>query len=382
MSDHGLLPIQNVSEDPSVNSSFYKKIFDDFPALIWIAGTDAKCWYFNKSWLGFRGRTLDEEFGDGWTEGVHPDDFDRCVSYYLDHFEKRESFSMEYRLMRADGLYRWILDLGIPFYGLENEFRGYIGSCYDITEEKLTMADLNKSKETAQSALQAKSDLLSYVSHEIRNPLNVIIGYSDLLSRNDYDEETNSIIGYMNSSAHLLLGIVNNLLDLGKLEAAGVTYEKEPFEISKLEHEVEQIYRKRVEDNGLAFHSARIGYFPKHIYGDEMKLMQIITNLISNALKFTSAGFISLQYVYDSAAGNLILIFEDTGIGINQEKQARMFDQFVQGEKTIFKEYGGTGLGLSIVKNLVDLMGGTIEVATEIGKGTRFEIHINVLPPV
>ncbi len=112
------------------------KMFDDFPALIWRSGLDGKCDYFNKIWLKFTGRTLEQELGDGWIEGVHPDDLDRCVQTYLDAFDKREPFEMEYRLRRYDGVYRWIKDFGRPYEGLDGTFGGYVGSCYDVTETR------------------------------------------------------------------------------------------------------------------------------------------------------------------------------------------------------------------------------------------------------
>ncbi len=381
MSEKGLLPLKELYEDSEKTALFYKKIFDDFPALIWMAGTDGLCWYFNKNWLDFRGRSLEEESGNGWTEGVHKEDFDRCLDVYLTHFNKQESFSMEYRLMRADGEYRWILDLGIPFYGLENEFQGYIGSCYDITEEKNNSIELSQSKEMALEALNSKSQLLAYVSHEIRNPLNVINGFITLLSQNDYDEETNEMLSYMRSSANLLIGLVNNLLDLSKFESGKVAYVKEPVNIQKIKHEIDQIYTNSIEANNLRFISTIEGNFPKPIYADEMKLMQIISNLISNALKFTKKGVISLNLVYEEESRNLQIIVEDTGLGINPEKQAHLFEEYVQGDNIIFKKYGGTGLGLSIVKTLTDLMDGDIKVNTQLGKGTRFEITINVEAP-
>lgn len=118
------------------DTEFYLKLFDDFPALIWRSGLDAKCNYFNKAWLAFTGRTLQQEIGDGWIEGVHLDDLDWCVTTYLNAFKKRQPFDMDYRLKRHDGEYRWIKDMGRPFFGLDGVFMGYIGSCYDITEAR------------------------------------------------------------------------------------------------------------------------------------------------------------------------------------------------------------------------------------------------------
>jgi len=116
-----------------LSKSEYQTLVEQAPILIWRANTTAGCDYFNERWLQFRGRTMEQERGNGWAEGVHPDDFQRCLDIYLDCFQKRETFEMYYRLMRHDGVYRWILDRGAPFYGENNEFQGYIGSCIDVT---------------------------------------------------------------------------------------------------------------------------------------------------------------------------------------------------------------------------------------------------------
>ncbi len=112
----------------------YQALVEQSPILIWRARTDALCDYFNERWLSFRGRTLEEEFGNGWTEGVHPDEYDRCVEIYMENFNARRIFEMEYRLKRHDGEYRWIFDRGVPFFTEEGDFAGYIGSCIDVTE--------------------------------------------------------------------------------------------------------------------------------------------------------------------------------------------------------------------------------------------------------
>ena len=112
----------------------YEALVEQSPILIWRANTEALCDYFNERWLAFRGRTMEQEYGNGWAEGVHPDDFDRCLKIYLDGFNNRQIFEMEYRLMRHDGVYRWIFDRGVPFHDDDGNFAGYIGSCVDVTE--------------------------------------------------------------------------------------------------------------------------------------------------------------------------------------------------------------------------------------------------------
>lgn len=134
-----------MNKKDTLEINFYIKLLDEFPALIWRSGIDAKCNYFNKAWLNFRGRKLEEEFGDGWAEGVHPDDLNACITQYLDSFNKKNPFTINYRLKRFDGEYRNLLDYGRPFYDVDGKFAGYIGSCYDITENINNENNLKKS---------------------------------------------------------------------------------------------------------------------------------------------------------------------------------------------------------------------------------------------
>lgn len=125
----------------------YKLLVEQAPILIWRAGIDAKCDYFNERWLEFTGRSMEQEAGDGWAEGVHPDDFEACVKYYLDNFKAEKAFEMDYRLKRHDGKYRWLFDRGVPFYSEKGEFLGFIGSCIDITEKKCAREELKYARE-------------------------------------------------------------------------------------------------------------------------------------------------------------------------------------------------------------------------------------------
>lgn len=140
----------------------YHALVEQAPILIWRANTDALCDYFNERWLAFRGRTMEQEYGNGWAEGVHPDDFDRCLKIYLDNFSKREVFEMEYRLMRYDGVYRWISDRGVPFKDDTGEFAGYIGSCTDVTERVDAQEALRLKLESEINTLKGIIPICSY----------------------------------------------------------------------------------------------------------------------------------------------------------------------------------------------------------------------------
>lgn len=147
---------------------FYLTLFEKFPALIWRSGTDAKCNYFNSTWLNFTGRSMEQELGYGWTEGVHFEDFKLCMKIYLDAFELRQPFEMEYRLRRYDGVYRWIIDYGRPFNDLDRNFAGYIGSCYDITENKQALVELIKAEREKSMILDSMKELIIYLNYDMR----------------------------------------------------------------------------------------------------------------------------------------------------------------------------------------------------------------------
>ena len=164
--------------------SRFMVITDTAPVLVWMSDTDKLCTYFNKGWLEFTGRTLEQEYGNGWAEGVHPEDLDVCFEIYVTSFDRRLPFTMQYRLKRKDGQYRWILDNGVPRYTLEGEFLGYIGSCVDITEQRelnLELEDRNFKLERKNKELKA----FNYIAtHDLQEPLQKLINYSNLVTNN------------------------------------------------------------------------------------------------------------------------------------------------------------------------------------------------------
>lgn len=153
---------------PKLTLQEYQVLSEQSPILSWRAGTDALCDYFNERWLSFRGRTMEEEYGNGWAEGVHPDDLDRCLKIFLDAFNARQIFEMEYRLKRYDGEYRWIFDRGVPFHGEQGEFAGYIGSCVDVTERVEAQEALRIKLEEEIKTLKGIIPICAYC-HRIRD---------------------------------------------------------------------------------------------------------------------------------------------------------------------------------------------------------------------
>jgi PAS domain S-box-containing protein len=360
--------------------------------LIWTSGQDKLCNYFNEPWLRFTGRTLEQELGNGWTEGVHPEDFDRCLHTYVTAFDQRLPFSMDYRVRHADGSYRWLRDDGNPRYDSQGAFLGYIGFCVDITEQKATAAELERyrqhlehlvdartrelvlAKDAAETANIAKSAFLSNMSHEIRTPLNAITGMAHLLKRTGVTPQQATRLDMIDTAGRHLLDIINAVLDLSKIEAGKFTLDDTEVNLGGLVANVASLLFTPARTKGLRLVVETTSCF-QSLRGDPVRLQQALLNYASNAIKFTETGTITLRtQVSEEASDSVLVRFEvqDTGIGIAPESLPRLFSAFEQADNSITRHYGGTGLGLAITKKLAQLMDGEAGVVSTLGAGSTF----------
>ena len=365
----------------------FRHLADCVPVLIWLADTSKLCFYFNKVWLDFTGRTLEQEVGHGWADGVHPDDLQPRIDTYAASFDARRPFAMEYRLRRADGEWRWLLDCGAPRYDAAGTFIGYVGGCVDITDRKQAEERLIEARRSAEAASRAKSAFLAMMSHELRTPMTGVIGMADFLAETPLSPDQKLYIETMRSSARTLLAVLNDLLDYSKIDAERLTLERRPFDAIVLAADAVRLFWPKAEENGssialetgdLAGGAANPGVLA--VRGDATRVKQVLGNLIGNAVKFTANGRITVRLrCRDAGVGpdgqdRLQLEFEveDTGIGIAESDIGRLFQPFSQAEAGATRTFGGTGLGLAISKSLVELMGGEIGVSSRLGRGSRF----------
>ncbi|MCE1240730.1 MAG: PAS domain S-box protein [Azonexaceae bacterium] len=376
----------------------FRTLADNGSALIWTSGLDKGCNYFNVQWLKFTGRPVEQELGNGWTEGVHPDDFSRCIASYVEHFERQQPFSMEYRLRHASGEYRWIRDDGTPRYDSEGRFIGYIGFCYDISREKAAAvelqrhrqhleelveqrtADLRQAKEAAETANVAKSAFLANMSHEIRTPLNAITGMAYILRRSGLTAQQGERLGKLETASHHLLDIINAILDLSKIEAGKFTLDSTLLDIRQLFGNIESILHGKIAEKGLELRCHLPDDLPQ-LLGDPVRLQQALLNYAGNAVKFTDQGSITIEAaIVDRQDDCLDLRFtvSDTGIGIAAQDLPRLFQAFEQADNSATRRYGGTGLGLAITRKLAEMMGGTTGAESLPGRGSRFWMTVRL----
>jgi PAS domain S-box-containing protein len=350
----------------------YRLLVEHSPVMIWRSGLDAKCDYFNEPWLAFTGRTLAQEMGEGWTEGVHPEDFERCVAHYLDHFRRRQPFEMEYRLRRHDGVHRWIFDRGVPFSDETGAFAGFIGSCVDVEERRQAQeAQQQRSEEQLTLARDFEKWVLAIVGHDIRDPLNAIkLAASGLSYAADPSGVVSKNAQIVARGVSRIQHIVGDLLDMSRVrEGAGISIEPKSGDLRAMCLQIIDELEVFTPDRRITFDCEGDGLGE----WDEHRVLQAISNLTSNAVRHGTPGTpVRLRLTSDEQ--RVVVEVRNEG-EIPGEILPRLFQPFRSGRHH-GKRGDGLGLGLFIANAIARAHGGDIEVDSGDG-ATRFRL---VLP--
>ncbi len=354
--------------------------------LIWTAGPDGGLIPPLPTWRAYTGQTEAEYAGWGWLDIVHPDDRRRATGLWRDALHACTPFHAEFRLRRRDGEWRHCEARGAPVLSPDGTVREWVGVNADVTERRHAEDAMREAKELAEGANRAKSQFIANMSHELRTPLSAVIGYSEMLAEEIEDVGQTHLltdVGKIESSARHLLGLINDVLDLSKIEAGRMTVEAVDFDVAAMVEDVVDATGSLVakKNNRLRLDLGE-GEGPGsgqdsglgRMHSDELKIRQCLMNLVSNAAKFTEDGEIVLRVRRDAEAAAFEV--EDSGIGMTAEQMARLFQRFSQADESTTRQFGGTGLGLAITRAFARGLGGDVSVESEPGRGSCFRLRL------
>jgi PAS domain S-box-containing protein len=356
---------QQPLEDIRESDERFRVMANAAPVMIWMSGLDKLCTFFNEGWLNFTGRCLEEEMGNGWAEGVHPDDYERCLLTYTSAFDARTPFAMDYRLRRADGEYRWLLDNGVPRYNISGEFEGFIGSCIDITERR-TMEARNFELMLENERIRLMKKFIQEAAHEFRTPLSIINSSTYIMTLSDQQKRREVKAKQIEQQVLRITKLVDMLLKMVSLE----TNREQSTSI-----DVGDLLRSVCAEIQLVSPASNIRCKAEldHllIEGTREDIYEAIWQLLDNAVRYTPAeGQITAKTMREDQ--HLIIEVEDTGIGISEEALPHIFETFWREDAA--HSTPGFGLGLSIVKKITERHGGRIEVKSVPNAGTNMRI--------
>jgi PAS domain S-box-containing protein len=355
------------------------RLLEAAPVLIWSAGLDRSNDWFSLSWSAFTGRSAEELVGEGWLLAVHPEDLDRCVGIRATSFDARAPFSMDLRLRRHDGQYRWMLDNGVPRFGADGAAIGYVGSCVDIHERKELEESLAERTQQLRLAERRQGQFLAKLSHELRNPLAPIANAASVLRTL---EHTNPILvrlrEILERQVAKLGHLIEELIDVTRAAQGQITLVRERASVESVVQAAVASSQDKLTAGG---HQLDVDVPDERLFirGDRSRLAQALSHLIVNAAKFSfepSTISISVR----RAAQTVHVSIKDKGAGIDPGFMPHAFELFAQQDQTLARTLGGLGVGLTLARRIAQLHGGDVEGFSEgPGQGSEFVLWLPLM---
>ena len=357
-----------------------RHLVDHAPAMIWITGKDKLCTYTNRSWLEFTGKPASAQLGNGWAESIHPEDVQRCMQTYVESFDRRIEFRMEFRVRRSDGEYRWVFDIGSPRFNAQGVFEGYVGSCADITDRKKIESERIEMREQIAQLNRAASmgQLAASLAHELAQPLAAILTNAQAATR--YASMPSPNINEIRAAlaeiveddhrARTFLQTMRSMFEKQRISRIGL-------DLNRCVQEISRIIRIDAERKGV---KVDVKYAPEAVLvmGDTAAVHQAILNLANNGMdalqhlpRADRRLTVSVKARPLENAGSIFV--EDNGTGITEEHRAKLFTPFFTTKR------GGLGLGLSICRSLIDSLGGHIVLVDHTGTGAIFRVDLPLI---
>ena len=387
--------LESTVEALSISEARFRTLTEGLPQMTWVTDAHGHTQYLSRQWSDFTGLSIEHLMSNqSWLDSVHPDDHSQIQEAWESALANGTECHYQARIRRFDGVWRSFQSSALPQRDVAGNLVDWVGSNFDITERVEAEAELAVAKDAAEAASIAKSAFLANMSHEIRTPMNAIIGLTHMLRRAISTPEHAEKLGKIASAANHLLSVINDILDISKIEANKLVLEKVDFDLESVLSGACAMVADKVREKRLEL---VIDADPalSRLNGDATRLGQTLLNYLGNAVKFTEQGTITLRAKIQERVENQVLVrfeVEDTGIGIAPENQSRLFRAFEQADSSTTRRFGGTGLGLAIARRLAQLMGGDTGLESTLGVGStfwmtaKFEMlspqSVDVIPPV
>jgi two-component system CheB/CheR fusion protein len=363
---------QKLEEALRRSEHHYRALADSVPEFVFTCKPDGQCDYCNQRWCDYTGLTFEQTKDFGWSRALHPDDAERSMERLREAFHRGQSFDCEYRIRKGDGSYRWFLTRIVPLHDEQGQVVKWFGICTDIDHQR-------RLQEALQEADRRKDEFLALLAHELRHPLAAIRNAAEAAKLLDgADTRMQGVAELIARQVQHLSRLVDDLLDVSRITHGKVALHKERMELAAVVTRAVETVRPLIEARQQELTIALLPE-PLWLEADATRLVQVLGNLLANATRYTEAGGrIWLTAEVDST--DVILSVRDTGIGIPVEFMPRIFDRFMQGDRSSARSEGGLGIGLTLVKSLVEMHGGSVQASSAgPGKGSEFVVRLPVL---
>ncbi len=373
-----LLRLREAEQKLRESEERFRVLVESTAQAVWETDAQGQVVEESPTWLEYTGQQPTESLGDGFLNAFHPDDRESMRTKWREAVDSQSILDAESRLHGPGGTWRWTHVRAAPIRKApDGPVAKWVGMNTDISQRKAAEILLQQARDRAEAATKARGEFLSNMSHEIRTPMTAILGYADILGDRLQDPDDRQCVETIRGNARFLLELINDMLDISKIDAGRMQVQKEDVSPARLAAEVFQLMKVRADEKQLALKVEFETSVPETLETDALRVRQILVNLLGNAIKFTEEGEVRLVIRFVPQRSQVEFDVIDTGIGIHQTEVKRLFEPFTQSDVSTTRVAGGTGLGLTISRRLARILGGDISVESIPGKGSTFTLAID-----